>query len=96
MNGAGKTLAEGIEQMHQLTLLQEAHCDSGQGFLFARPLSVGDADAFLRNWRASDLSDPAPGPQPGTPHRKLPRTRGELPGAGAHSQRLLAAGGESA
>jgi diguanylate cyclase (GGDEF)-like protein len=46
-----ETLAEGIERAHELTLLQQENCDSGQGYLFARPLEVGDAEEFLRDWR---------------------------------------------
>jgi diguanylate cyclase (GGDEF)-like protein len=34
-----ETLAEGIEERHQLRHLQMEDCDYGQGFLFARPLS---------------------------------------------------------
>jgi diguanylate cyclase (GGDEF)-like protein len=45
-----ETLAEGIEQAHELTVLQGERCDSGQGFLFARPLDAGDTEAFLRQW----------------------------------------------
>ena len=45
-----ETLAEGIEQQQELSLLQAEHCDSGQGFLFARPLDVDSTDAFLENW----------------------------------------------
>jgi EAL domain-containing protein (putative c-di-GMP-specific phosphodiesterase class I) len=33
-----ETLGEGIEQEDQLRHLQHERCDSGQGFLFARPL----------------------------------------------------------
>jgi diguanylate cyclase (GGDEF)-like protein len=47
-----ETLAEGIERSHELTLLQDERCDSGQGFLFARPLDPDDAAAFLRKWVA--------------------------------------------
>ncbi len=43
-----ETLAEGIEQQQELALLQGEHCDSGQGFLFARPLDVDAAEAFLQ------------------------------------------------
>jgi len=43
-----ETLAEGIEQEEELTLLQAEQCDSGQGFLFARPLEVDDAEAFFQ------------------------------------------------
>jgi EAL domain-containing protein (putative c-di-GMP-specific phosphodiesterase class I) len=35
-----QTLGEGIEQPVQLHTLQREHCDLGQGFLFARPLTV--------------------------------------------------------
>jgi len=45
-----ETLAEGIEQQQELSLLQAEHCDSGQGFLFARPLDVDATEAFLENW----------------------------------------------
>ena len=45
-----ETLAEGIEQQQELSLLQAEHCDSGQGFLFARPLDVDAIEAFLENW----------------------------------------------
>ena len=45
-----ETLAEGIEQPQELSFLQEAECDSGQGFLYARPLEAAAAEAFLRSW----------------------------------------------
>jgi diguanylate cyclase (GGDEF)-like protein len=48
-----ETLAEGIEQAHELSLLQGEQCDSGQGFLFARPLEAGDTEAFLEHWAAT-------------------------------------------
>jgi diguanylate cyclase (GGDEF)-like protein len=44
-----ETLAEGIEQQHELSLLKDEDCDSGQGFLFARPLDVAATEAFLKN-----------------------------------------------
>jgi diguanylate cyclase (GGDEF)-like protein len=47
-----ETLAEGIEQQQELTLLRDEHCDSGQGFLFARPLDVDATEAFLADWAA--------------------------------------------
>ncbi len=43
-----ETFAEGIEQQHELSLLRDEDCDSGQGFLFARPLDVAATEAFLR------------------------------------------------
>jgi diguanylate cyclase (GGDEF)-like protein len=44
-----ETLAEGIEQQQELSLLQAERCDSGQGFLFARPLDADATEAFLEN-----------------------------------------------
>ncbi len=45
-----ETVAEGIELQHELSLLQHERCDSGQGFLFAQPLDLPAADAFLMSW----------------------------------------------
>ncbi|MGZ6693487.1 MAG: EAL domain-containing protein [Solirubrobacteraceae bacterium] len=42
-----ETLAEGIEEPAQLRELQREQCDSGQGFLFARPLEVDAIDELL-------------------------------------------------
>jgi diguanylate cyclase (GGDEF)-like protein len=53
-----ETLAEGIEEAHELSLLREERCDSGQGFLFTPPLDVGACELFLRKWDA----EPGPGP----------------------------------
>jgi predicted signal transduction protein with EAL and GGDEF domain len=46
-----ETLAEGIEQERELELLREEHCDSGQGFLFAKPLPADAVAAFLHDWK---------------------------------------------
>jgi len=45
-----ETLAEGIELHGELSMLQEEQCDSGQGFLFARPLDAATAEAFFGTW----------------------------------------------
>jgi len=45
-----ETFAEGIEQQQELSLLRDQDCDSGQGFLFARPLDVAATEAFLQDW----------------------------------------------
>jgi EAL domain-containing protein (putative c-di-GMP-specific phosphodiesterase class I) len=45
-----ETFAEGIEQQQELSLLIDEHCDSGQGFLFARPLDVAATERFLQEW----------------------------------------------
>ena len=42
-----ETIAEGIETSHQRTRLESERVDSGQGFLFAHPLSVEDLDQML-------------------------------------------------
>ncbi len=45
-----ETFAEGIEQNSELALLKDQQCDTGQGFLFAEPLTVAATEAFLENW----------------------------------------------
>jgi diguanylate cyclase (GGDEF)-like protein len=45
-----QTFAEGIEEPQELSLLRDQDCDSGQGFLFARPLDVADTERFLEEW----------------------------------------------
>ena len=42
-----ETIAEGVETNHQRTQLETERVDTGQGFLFARPLSVEDLDKLL-------------------------------------------------
>jgi diguanylate cyclase (GGDEF)-like protein len=42
-----ETLGEGIEEHAQLEQLKHEDCDSGQGFLFARPLDVEAVSHFL-------------------------------------------------
>ena len=49
-----ETFAEGIEQDHELSLLQAEDCDSGQGFLFARPLDPAAVGQFLKEWPEHD------------------------------------------
>ncbi len=51
-----ETVAEGIELQQELSLLQGERCDSGQGFLFAKPLDLQATEAFLMSW--ADESDP--------------------------------------
>ncbi len=45
-----ETFAEGIEQQQELSVLRDKNCDSGQGFLFARPLDVLSTETFLQDW----------------------------------------------
>ena len=53
-----ETVAEGIEQQLELNQLKGESCDSGQGFLFARPLDVVATEAFLRRWALPAASEP--------------------------------------
>ena len=46
-----ETVAEGIETVDQLHRLQELHCDTGQGFLVARPLGADAIMDFVRGAR---------------------------------------------
>ena len=64
-----ETFAEGIELEHDLSLLRDENCDSGQGFLFARPLDVAATELFLQEWTEKDISELAampPGAEPAT------------------------------
>jgi EAL domain-containing protein (putative c-di-GMP-specific phosphodiesterase class I) len=93
-----ETLAEGIELEHQLELLQDERCDSGQGFLFARPLSVEDVELLVQNWHAGDRPkgaaeiEPSAPPQP--PSRSGARTHADVLSTGPRPQRMLAPGGD--
>ncbi len=58
-----ETFAEGIEDQQELSMLQDQDCDTGQGFLFARPLDVDATEAFLRNWAESNTPVLARAPQ---------------------------------
>jgi diguanylate cyclase (GGDEF)-like protein len=49
-----ETLAEGIEQPDELSLLQDESCDSGQGFLFAKPLDAAAIEAFFAQRTLND------------------------------------------
>ena len=46
-----ETLAEGIEEDAQLITLQREHCDSGQGFLYSRPLAADAVQTFFQKDR---------------------------------------------
>jgi diguanylate cyclase (GGDEF)-like protein len=47
-----ETFAEGIEEQQELKLLRAEDCDSGQGFLFARPLDADAAGSFFETWNS--------------------------------------------
>jgi diguanylate cyclase (GGDEF)-like protein len=56
-----ETLAEGIEATGQYTLLAAEHCDSGQGFLFGRPLETSAVEQFLAARSAAEHAVPPDG-----------------------------------
>ncbi len=49
------TVAEGVEEPHQLEQLRALHCNFGQGFHFARPLAAEALDEVLRADVAASL-----------------------------------------
>ena len=61
-----RTIAEGVENLEQLSVLHGLGCDAGQGYLWSRALPLGDLVARLRSepqdfayakeprWRSSD------------------------------------------
>ena len=42
-----RTIAEGVEDCEQQEQLRELGCDSAQGFLFGRPMTVPEADTLI-------------------------------------------------
>jgi diguanylate cyclase (GGDEF)-like protein len=60
-----ETIAEGIEQPGELSLLRAENCDGGQGFLFARPLDVASTERLLAEWATrTSAATPIPAPPP--------------------------------
>jgi len=56
-----ETLAEGIEATGQYAQLAREHCDSGQGYLFGRPLETGAVEHFLAARSAVEHAAPLDG-----------------------------------
>jgi diguanylate cyclase (GGDEF)-like protein len=54
-----ETFAEGIEEQQELSLLRDEDCDSGQGFLFAKPLDACATREFFVTWTQT-AADVAP------------------------------------
>jgi len=48
-----EVVAEGVETNEQLNFLTAQRCELAQGYLLAKPMSVGDYRAFLAQWRES-------------------------------------------
>jgi len=51
-----ETLAEGIEESAQYSQLERDQCDSGQGYLYARPLEPDAVEAFLTARSGADVA----------------------------------------
>ena len=47
-----KVIAEGVETELQRDLLAQAGCDYVQGYLYARPMSAPDFEAFMATYTA--------------------------------------------
>lgn len=50
-------VAEGVETQDQLAFLRRNNCDEGQGYLFSRPLSLGQLHQFLQENERQRLSN---------------------------------------
>ncbi|WP_096702089.1 EAL domain-containing protein [Magnetospirillum sp. 15-1] len=53
-----KVVAEGIEDLEQITILETQECDEIQGYLIARPMPAELADIFMTGVQASDAAVP--------------------------------------
>lgn len=48
--------AEGVETSASLDLLRQADCDTGQGFLFAKPMPAAAFAVFVSQWRGATMN----------------------------------------
>lgn len=48
-------IAEGVENIEQLTYLENSHCDQIQGYYFSKPMSAAEFEAMLRADRPMDI-----------------------------------------
>ncbi|WP_439652882.1 DUF3330 domain-containing protein [Pseudomonas aeruginosa] len=56
-NGLGmEVVAEGVETSASLDLLRQADCDTGQGFLFAKPMPAAAFAVFVSQWRGATMN----------------------------------------
>ena len=46
-----KTLAEGVESIEQVKILQEAKCDIFQGYYYSKPLSLVDLTQYIQKYK---------------------------------------------
>jgi len=54
-----EVVAEGIETTNQQILLRTLKCEYGQGYLYSKPMSAGDADAFIRERNRAEVLLPS-------------------------------------
>ncbi|MCV5926391.1 EAL domain-containing protein, partial [Escherichia coli] len=54
-----EVVAEGVETVGQLEMLQKMGCKLGQGFLFSRPVEARVAESLLRQNRAAIINEQA-------------------------------------
>jgi diguanylate cyclase (GGDEF)-like protein/PAS domain S-box-containing protein len=74
--------AEGIETAEQMFILRQLQCDSGQGYLFSKPVNAADARELLQArpaWRPNGLLTPAAQIELLEEFHKLRRGRGRRP-----------------
>jgi EAL domain-containing protein (putative c-di-GMP-specific phosphodiesterase class I) len=58
-----RTVAEGIEETVQADVLRELGCDTGQGYLYARPLAPADLATMLAEAHGGPAVREVPGPR---------------------------------
>ena len=51
-----EVVAEGVETSASLDLLRQADCDTGQGFLFAKPMPAAAFAVFVSQWRGATMN----------------------------------------
>lgn len=71
-----KVVAEGIESIHQYHQLRVLGCEYGQGFLFSKPLPVGDIERLLADpYRWLNILPASQAVPPGARERQQPLFR---------------------
>ena len=52
-----KVIAEGVETEHQKQMLIDAGCDYAQGYLYARPIPIGEFEALIQTQNPPGRTD---------------------------------------
>ena len=78
-------IAEGVESEMQASFLLAEQCEEAQGFLYSKPLSVPDFEAYLGEKRllAAAVDPETPPCRPGNVRRLKARPAGRRRGRGA-------------